>query len=207
MEKIEEGKNICIFGDSITWGAVDPVGGGWVTRLRKYFESSGLRCDKDTDVYNLGVSGDNTGDLLKRFKIEAFSREPDVIIFAIGANDSQFVISNNQNRISTGQFKDNLEELISQAKELTNKIVFIGLTRVDEGKTKPIPWNLDKIYLNKYLEEYDRLIKAVAEKHEIPYIKVSDCLETEDLQDGLHPSSRGHEKLFLFLKDKIEALL
>ena len=46
---------ICIFGDSITWGAYDPEQGGWATRLRNYFEKQ----DNDVDVYNLGISGDN----------------------------------------------------------------------------------------------------------------------------------------------------
>ena len=62
--------NVLIFGDSITWGAYDPEQGGWATRLRNYFEEK----DNDIDVYNLGISGDTTADLLERIEIEAKSR-------------------------------------------------------------------------------------------------------------------------------------
>ena len=31
---------ICLFGDSITWGAWDPEHGGWGARLRSYFETN-----------------------------------------------------------------------------------------------------------------------------------------------------------------------
>ena len=83
---------ICVFGDSIAWGAVDPENGGWVSSLRNYFESKSLRADLDTDVYNLGISGDNTDDLLERFDVEVEARKPDTIVFAIGINDAQFLI-------------------------------------------------------------------------------------------------------------------
>ncbi|MDO8436493.1 MAG: SGNH/GDSL hydrolase family protein [bacterium] len=58
--------NICIFGDSITWGAYDPQNGGWVNRLRNYFEVQ----DEDIDVYNLGISGDSTTDLFGNIEME-----------------------------------------------------------------------------------------------------------------------------------------
>ena len=61
MEKI-----INIFGDSIAWGAYDEMG-GWANRLKQYFSE-----DKENyiEVYNLGVSGDNSEKLLKRFFVE-----------------------------------------------------------------------------------------------------------------------------------------
>jgi len=63
---------ICVFGASIAWGAWDPDGGGWVTRLRRYFEIN----DYDIEVYNLGVSGNTTKDLLKRFKTNVSQENP-----------------------------------------------------------------------------------------------------------------------------------
>lgn len=83
---------LTIFGDSITWGACDYEGGGWSTRLRRYFETS----DKyDVSVYNLGIGGDATDNLLFRFGTEGLARNrfPQTIIFAIGINDSQYMNS------------------------------------------------------------------------------------------------------------------
>ena len=45
---------ICVFGDSITWGASDYEKGGWVERLKTYL----MKNKNDVDVYNLGVSGE-----------------------------------------------------------------------------------------------------------------------------------------------------
>ncbi|MDO8604451.1 MAG: GDSL-type esterase/lipase family protein [bacterium] len=198
---------ITIFGDSITYGAVDPEGGGWATRLRNYFESVGARVDKDVDVYNLGISGDNTDDLLFRFKTEMIARKPDIIIFAIGINDSQFVVSKNQSRIPIEKFKENLVRLAGQAREITNKIVFVGLTVVDESKTSPIPWNLDKRYTNKDIERYDIALQEFTQKENLAYIDTRGVLGMGDLSDGLHPNTSGHKKMFEYLKGKIEVLV
>jgi lysophospholipase L1-like esterase len=196
--------NICIFGDSIAWGASDPKGGGWVGRLQNYFLSQGLAVDNDIDVYNLGVSGDNTDDLIKRFDVEAKARDPHVIIFAIGINDSQIVISKNQNRVPIKQFQNNLETLILEAKKYTNKIIFIGLTPIDESKTSPIPWNIDKRYSHEEIEKYNSIIKTTALKENLLYISVKEKLSARDLPDGLHPNSEGHTKLFEIIKHEIE---
>src|SRR3989344_2914310 len=117
--------NILIFGYSITWGAYDPEQGGWATRLRNYFEAK----DNYTDVYNLGVSGDTTADLLARIEVEAKSREPNLIVFAIVINDAQFIHSTNGLRGSLDEFQQNLIKLLSIAKKFTDKVVFVCLTK------------------------------------------------------------------------------
>jgi lysophospholipase L1-like esterase len=94
-------KTICLFGDSITWGAWDPERGGWGARLRSYFETNNI----EVNVYNCGVSGNNTDDLLQRFKVEATARKPNIIIFAIGINDSQYVNSKDNPRVPIKNFK------------------------------------------------------------------------------------------------------
>lgn len=196
--------NICVFGDSITWGANDSEQGGWVNRLRNYYQSQGLRVDKDVDVYNLGVSGDNTEDLLKRFHVELEARlgeKTTFVVFAIGINDSQFVISKNENRISAEAFQANLKTLIKDAKKYADKIAFVGLTQVDEAKTVPISWNKDKRYTNDDIEKYDEIIQIVVDEEGIVYIGMKGVVGLEDLGDGLHPNSEGHKKMFEKIKE------
>ncbi|KKQ27461.1 MAG: Lipolytic protein G-D-S-L family, partial [Candidatus Magasanikbacteria bacterium GW2011_GWC2_37_14] len=100
---------ISIFGDSITWGAWDPENGGWVAQLRRYFETNE---NYEVDVYNLGVSGDTTNDLLIRFNTEclARNRHPQIIIFAIGINDSQYINATDNPRTPIEKFQNNLVE-------------------------------------------------------------------------------------------------
>jgi len=192
--------NICIFGDSITWGAYDPQNGGWVNRLKNYFEKQG----EDNDVYNLGVSGDSTTDLFERIEIETKSREANLIIFAIGVNDTQFIHSTNSNRISDGDFESNIKKLFEIAKEFTSKIIFIGLTPVDETKTKPIPWNTDKTYTNERIKKFDQIIENFCLKNNLKFIPINDLLNNDDLIDGLHPNTQGHIKIFDRVKPEIE---
>ena len=132
---------LCIFGDSIAWGASDEKG-GWVNRFK-------LSLMDSIHVYNLGICGDTTNYLLERFKVECEAREPTKIVFAIGINDSS-----SDSGIDIKKFEDNLNELAKQAKEFTNNIIFIGLTKVNESKTQ-----VD--YLNDKISEYDSVLKKV----------------------------------------------
>lgn len=189
-------KTICIFGDSITWGAWDPEKGGWGARLRSYFETNNI----EINVYNCGVSGDNTDDLLQRFKIEAIAREPNIIIFAIGINDSQYINSKDNPRVSIEKFQNNLQELVSQAKQITSKIIFVGLTKVDELKTIPISWDKIKYYDMENVSKYNSIIKNFCQKNKLTFIDMLDLLRNEDLEEGLHPNINGHKKMFEKIK-------
>ena len=84
-------KRICVFGASITWGAFDDKKGGWVNRLKLINFAQG-NC---IDIHNLGISGNTTNELLERIDTELFARNPDLIIFSIGANDSSCFKSKN----------------------------------------------------------------------------------------------------------------
>lgn len=188
--------SICIFGDSITWGANDIEKGGWVERLKIYIGEKYER-----EVYNLGISGDNSDKLLKRFEHEAKVRKPDLIIFSIGTNDSQYIETKNNPRVSKINFADNLKTLVQQAKRLTDNIAFVGLLRVDEGKVMPIPWsNENKFYDNQNMREYDAIIQSIAQESELSFLNLSELLSNEDFADGLHPNSQGHQKIFEAVK-------
>jgi acyl-CoA thioesterase I len=186
--------NICIFGDSITYGAFDPEKGGWANRVRLHLDG---KDDFDDEVYNLGISGDNSEGLLERFYSETKFREPGFLIFAIGINDSQYIISENQNRIPIERFEQNIKELITKSRKIADKILFVGLTPVDENKTTPIPWNTDKMYKNEYVEKYNNKIKEICENDRIYFIDIFSEMTKKDykamLIDGLHPNEEGHK--------------
>lgn len=160
-------------------------------------------------IYNLGISGDTTTGLLERFEFETKQRlkegEEIIIIFQIGLNDSQFVISQNGLRTSSEKFRENVEKLINQAQKFTSKIVFVGLTPVDESKTTPIPWNPDKIYKNENIKRKNEIIKSVCRKNNIYFIEIFEKWIKSDykklIEDGLHPNSEGHKKIFETVKD------
>jgi len=193
-------QTICIFGDSIVWGSWDPEEGGWVSRLRCYLETS----DYEIRIYNCGVSGNNTDKLLQRFDVEAAAREPNIVIFAIGINDSQYVNSKNNSRVLIERFQNNLQKLISKAKKFTQKIIFLSLTKVDESKTMPVPWDTTKYYDEENVKKYNSKIKDICNKNSLQFINIFDLLDNSDLEDGLHPNQEGHKKIFLKIKDFLQ---
>jgi lysophospholipase L1-like esterase len=188
---------ICIFGDSIVWGASDCERGGWADSLKNYL------MDDDIDVYNLGISGDTTEDLLKRFYTEAGARNPDIVIFAIGINDSLSL-----DKDGLIKFQKNIILLANKAKKLTDKIIFIGLTSVDESRTTSYPSEeTGEAYNNQSIGEYDEIIKSFCEDNNLIFVDVLGLLiNDDDLCDGLHPSSSGHQKMFERIKETIEPI-
>jgi len=184
---------VCIFGDSITWGASDFKYGGWVTLLRNYFEEN----FDDIEIYNLSISGNDTQDILKRFEIECKFREPDLIIFAIGINDTIYVETRENPNIGVEKFQNNIKELIRKSKQFTEKIVFVGLTKVGEYKTKTQGVSYD----NEMIMKYDLSLMKICEDKNIPHIEMFHVIDQYDLEDGLHPNSRGHEKMFKTVRD------
>lgn len=202
--------NILVFGDSIAWGFGDSKKGGWVDQLKAFFHSGEyIKRLVFYTVYNLGIGGDTTDLLLERFKNEIEAREEenpkvrktDIVIFAIGINDSNFLNSKDNSRVSIENFQKNLIELINQAKEFTEKIIFVGLNEADESKTAPTLWNEESYWTNENIKKYESVIKSVCQENNLLFIDVFDLLNKEDLDDGLHPNSQGHQKMFERVRD------
>lgn len=181
---------VCIFGDSIVWGASDSAG-GWATRLRV-----SMFAEFGTEIYPLGITGNTTDDLLQRFDAEAASREPNIIIFAIGINDSVFSDDPQNSWVPIAQFEKNILELITRARTHTDKIFFVGLTPVDDAKTKPLPWAIPYCCSMEVVLRYDAALRNVCAANNAEYISIDGLLSTTDLSDGIHPNDAGHEKIY-----------
>lgn len=186
---------ILIFGDSITYGVSDSKG-GWAERLRMtpVFEET------DHSVYPLGISGDTTTGVLKRFEIESQARfhdEKSFIVIAIGTNDGQYLRDENRERFSNDEFTRNYEELIGLAKRHAG-VLILGLPIVDEAASKTV--SDTKSFPEAKNKELNKIIQNLATKHSIPFVDMQQLFErnggTSLLSDGLHPNTRGHELIY-----------
>ncbi|HIR58919.1 MAG TPA: hypothetical protein IAB38_02610 [Candidatus Onthousia excrementipullorum] len=195
--------NILVFGDSITYGAWDKEKGGWVNRLRLALEND----DSNSyyTIFNLGISGDVTESIKNRFdnecKIRFNKNDNTIIIFSIGINDTQNV--KDEDRVSLETFRNNIITLINSAKKYTDNILFIGLTKVDESKVTPLPWDKEKGYLNTKIINFDKELKNICLENNVDYLYIYELLEIEELFDGLHPNNVGHQKICDKVKTKI----
>ena len=200
---------ILVFGDSIAYGNEDKKG-GWVERLKNFFiEKKFSDPNFYYSVYNLGVSGDTTEELLKRFEFETKQRlwidDEIIIIFDIGINDSQLINKERRLKVSPQKFEENLQELIFIARKFSSKIIFIGLTPVDDSKVDPLPWFPEVSYKNEYIKNFNEIIKLVCDKNNIYFVGILNEFLDRDykrlLEDGAHPNSEGHKNIFKTVKD------
>jgi lysophospholipase L1-like esterase len=115
-----------LFGDSITWGAWDSVGGGWAQRLRKVVDSYQVTNPSFwCPVYNLGISGDTSAGVANRLIQETLLRrdqdEETIFLIAIGINDSIINLRNSKEIVTEEMYVENLDQMLGHARTLSKK--------------------------------------------------------------------------------------
>jgi lysophospholipase L1-like esterase len=203
---------VLIFGDSTTQGFWDSQG-GWVERLRKYFDARHISGqDDDTPaVFNLGVSADASDNLLERFNNEAKARNRDelAIVFDIGCNDARTKEGKNYTEVET--YTGNLAKLLKQAQTYTKKILFVGLTPCVEERSNPVSWS-NTGYTNARNQLFDKALQGFCKENDVPYVPVFEDFakrqaQEELLPDGIHPNDAGHQLIADIVRPKLEELL
>ncbi len=203
---------IVVLGDSIAYGKWDEQG-GWVQRLRSYIDKAfNIEQNKNLQVYNLGIPGEVTTRLVERAQKELSDRvkladtgKNNLVIVAVGINDT-----NNDNwmtgkKTSPEDFKNNIKDIVSTINLLEGKPIILGLTPINEEKySERFPNRLE----NKTIKEYDQYLSEFSKSMGIFYIALFDVLITKTytstLIDGIHPNSNGHEMIFQAVKEFLE---
>lgn len=193
---------ICVFGDSVLWGWGLPFRVGWVNLFRNYVED---KSNFVINLYDLGIDGETTEGILRRFDIEASARKPDVVIFAIGVNDSAYRKTKDHPLVSRDDFEKNLNALIKKAGKFTKQIVFVGIVKGSDKETMPLKASTTgKCFTKENAKIYNDIIKKVCDKEKILFVDVLGRLNDGDFCEGLHPNESGHEKIFKEVKKKIK---
>lgn len=203
---------ILIFGASSTHGNWDEHG-GWAHRIREMVIQKVI-AEPNTwkgHVFNLGVPGDTTSDLIRRMESEINARlfyPKTIIVVSIGTNDSRVKIVGQQSIISNELFQRNQEQLFKIAKTYSDMVICVGLTPVDETRTNP--WDEKYSYLNKRIKEFNAIMKDNCNKFSIPFVDVFSEFQFKNvdlLSDGLHPNTDGHKRIFELASPYIDKLL
>lgn len=176
---------ICALGDSIFEGYL--VGG---KSLIYYLQGKGY------DIDNYGVNGLTTDEVL--YAINNLMSY-DLYFILIGLNDFY-------NGRSLDYVLKNIDKIIEKLKRLGGKIIVMT----------PYPTsfkNLDKAYesfinfnsVNNKIENLDKKLKENAKDYKVvsfyDYAKENNI--EDDLIDGIHPNERLHEKLAIFVEEKL----
>jgi lysophospholipase L1-like esterase len=198
-----------VMGDSLVYGFGDPIGGGWVERLRRQWLTPG---QDHFVLYNLGVRGDGVRQVELRLEDEfrtrgeVRNRVPDLLLLSVGVNDSpRLGRADGRNFLAIDAFKIELEQLLDQATRLC-PVLFIGTIPVDEAQ---MPF-LNCLYYNHTDQyRYKEVTRLACAVRGIPYLDLfdrwvergADWWQSRLSEDGLHPNSAGYEAI---LQDVLE---
>ncbi|MBS3175302.1 hypothetical protein J4440_05455 [Candidatus Woesearchaeota archaeon] len=203
---------VLIFGDSVVQGFWD-YEGGWADRLKQFLMSKSLENEKYFfSVFNLGISGDTSKDILERIEFETRQRikllekdEDIIFLISIGSNDSIYNLKTKKHYIDLKEFENNLTKIFIIAKKYSDKIIFVGDNPVDEDLTNPIPWLKDCSYNNNFIQKYSKVSEELCKKDKLYFIEIynkfSKMKYKELLSDGVHSNSEGHKMIFEIVKD------
>ncbi len=198
MKKLPQ--KIVVFGPSTVYGKNDSEG-GFVARLRKLSEQE----NNNNIVFNLGISGESSRELLTRFLLEVPPRKPNLIILYPGLNDILRRGGKDSTRlVEEEETINNWTQILSSAQSLASVIVILPLS-FDETRTTPLVANYYYFLDDAKIHLCD--IHMLCQQLQILAVEVpfsSDNLDEFISTDGLHPNSKGHE---LILQKLLEVIL
>lgn len=203
-----------IFGDSITHGYWDEAG-GWADRIKRamFIKDISNKFASYDAVYNLGIDGNTTQQVIERFDREVAARTYPgadyAVLFAIGTNDT-IQAEDGETYLSTEEYTAQLKLLTQKAHRITDSIAYVTLAPVDENLTNPLPASTTgKCYTNERIKLFNEALTKFCSESNTSCIDVfSDLSARNDvLADGLHPNTNGHELIYNTLLPTIESWL
>ncbi|MFZ8933991.1 MAG: arylesterase [Bacteriovoracaceae bacterium] len=166
-----QAKTILFIGDSLTEGY-------GIDSEKSYPSLIQNELGEKVSIINGSVSGSTTASGLSRLRWFLKSK-PEVLVLAFGANDGLRGIDLEKSKI-------NLEKIIDMAKENKIKVILAGMM---------LPPNYGADYTKEFKNMFEKLAKD--KKVElIPFLLKGVAAEPEyNLEDGIHPNEKGHEKM------------
>ncbi|QES92999.1 SGNH/GDSL hydrolase family protein [Empedobacter brevis] len=204
--------NCLFFGDSITYGEYDGILGGYVDILKRYCHAEFYQNNtNEINCFNLGIGGETTEGLIKRFEIEVQARhslDENLIFFLYGAND--LTEKNNVELVSLSDFEANLSQMISHAKEFTKHVYLISILPISktvDGINVPER----KFRTTQKIELYNQKLKELAAENDVEFIDIFSSFDANKevflSKDGVHPNEKGYDFIATQIKPILEKYL
>lgn len=196
-------RRIVCFGASTTYGWKDSDGLGFVGLLKQWHEKR----DSKNQLFNLGIVGQTTEQMLTRLAPEINARKPDFVLVQTGLNDThREKTSQSPNAIPISQFSRNIEKMITQVSPIA-KLAFLGTFLIDQSKTAPLA-GTDWHYLLDDALEYASTTKQICDSSGVGFIDLVKGWNIETFkpylsEDGLHCNNFGHNIIFQTVRDYV----
>lgn len=186
--KEAERKVILFFGNSITAGYQLDMDQAFPALIQKRIDSLGM----NYHCINAGLSGETSAGGKSRIDW-VLRTKPDIFFLELGANDGL-------RGLPLEETPDNLQSILDQVKEVNPevKIIVAGMM---------VPPNLGQ----NYITQFQNIFPVLAESNNatlIPFILEGVAGNRElNLDDGIHPTPKGHEIVAELVWGYLEPLL
>lgn len=177
---------VVVLGDSIAAGLHLAADDAFPAALQRQLAAQG----RPFKLVNAGVSGDTSAGGLRRLEWVLQSK-PDVLLVELGANDG----------LRAGplvELENNLRAIVRGAKASGARVVLLGMN---------ITPNLGAEYARGFAELYERVALAEGVDFAPQFLAGVGGDPRLNLEDGIHPTVEGHERLAANLAPKLAAVL
>jgi lysophospholipase L1-like esterase len=201
------------FGDSITYGELDEIGGGWVNRLKcECLRRILVGRSPEVFVHALGLPGETTAGLRARFEAEFATRVVDgdlgIALFAYGATDA--AVREGEPVVPLADFLDNLVHCIRLVRGRGARTLLVDLppiAREQDGRPGPD----GSVRSAETIARYNAALAALAADTGAHLIDIHTPLARARpgwlRPDGVHPNHEGHRRIFEIVLPEVDALL
>ncbi|HYX39500.1 MAG TPA: arylesterase [Oligoflexus sp.] len=175
-------------GDSLTFGLGVPVDKTWPALLENKLKTEG---HPGVKVINAGSSGATTAFGLSTLKFHLKRGKPDLIIYALGANDGL-------RGIDPATTHKNLSAAMDMIQAQGIKVLLLGM------KAPPN-------YGEKFPKDFESSFTKVKDKYKPSFVPffLEGIAGKPDLNqaDGIHPNEKGYEQVLSLIYPKVKELL
>lgn len=196
---IRNGEKILFTGDSVTdAGRARPVGmcnnglgSAYVSVINNFLTAY---CpEMRFPIYNTGVGGNTSRDLLARFDTDVLDLHPDTVCIMIGVNDvwRQYDTPDYKERhVYIDEYEKNLREMIEKATNAKIRVILMTPYYIEPNKED---------WMRKSVDEYGSVVKKLAKEYNLLCIDVQKPFD-EYLKyrysafvvwDRVHPNAVG----------------
>jgi acyl-CoA thioesterase-1 len=196
---------VCL-GDSITAGYIqgaDYPDKSYPARLQEKVT---------VEVVNSGVSGDKTTDALSRVEDDVLSKNPQIVIIALGGNDLGAITNLNPNNFQTvlNSMRDNLQSIINSVKGSNRKLYLVNY--LSKEMLSGVAGNYgydDAATITLFYNYISNLYASLAASNNIALIEdvITAEIYNAHMSDAVHPDETGYAIISDIIFDALEPFL
>lgn len=183
-------KTIVFFGDSVTdtckiFHPDHKYGAGYVSMVKTELDVTYQ--DLNIKVYNEGIGGHKTEDLIARFDQDVKTKNPNIVFLLIGINDVWHIYDRGE-KPNAKEIMNRIDLIVKKVKELNSDIVLLTpfLFPTDEYFKGLIP------DFNELMEEFYQYINTTNIDLIDIYKLMGENQKIAVTKDSVHPTLYGH---------------